>query len=380
MKVREIVLTAAMSAFLLGLAARPANAQEAESVADDSASATEISGPQQQTPEELRQLVAPIALYPDALVAQVLAGAGYPTEIVLADRFLQGNTDTDAQKRAQEVNETDWDPSVKALTQFPSVLQNMDKNLSWTSQLGEAYTTQPDDVMAAVQYMRQQAQTAGNLTSNTQQTVTSQDSTIVIQPASTDVVYVPAYNPWAIYGYPIDAYPGWVTVPGIFYAGPTVYWGYGWGVGYYGGYGWGWNHWGYNWGGRNIVYNHNVYVNTSHTFTNNNNWHSSTWNNNNGNNHAGYSPNNNWHGGAGQPTGFHPTPGTPNNGNLRVGGSPSPVIAPAGNNGLGRSSGWGGGMHSDAFSGFNRGGNVGGFSSRGAGSFGGGRVGGGVRR
>jgi hypothetical protein len=417
MKVRKIILTVAMSGFLMGLAAKPANAQDAESMSADSASATQTTEPasaqqpQPQTAQELQQLVAPIALYPDALVAQVLAGAGHPTEIVEADRFMQGNTDTDTQKRAQEVNDMPWDPSVKALTQFPSVLQNMDKNLSWTSQLGEAYETQPQDVMTAVQFMRQQAQKSGNLTSNSQQTVSTQGSTIVIQPASTEVVYVPAYNPWAVYGYPIGPWPGWVSVPGIFYAGPTVYWGFGWGVHYYGGFGWGWNHWGYNWGGGgNIIYNNNVYINNTHTYINNNNWHSNTWNNNNWNNNHGYSPNG-WHGGGITPGGggIHPTPGTPANGNNgwhgggggfapSNGGNSEHGLSPdntgwhsnggwnrsssgfGGNSGWGRSSGWGGGMSSGAFSGFNRGGNAGGFASRGAGSFGGGGRMGGFRR
>src|SRR5580693_10435898 len=159
--------------------------------------------PAQQTPDELDQLVAPIALYPDALVAQVLAASVHPTEIVEADRWMQANTSLKGQALAQEVDQMPWDPSVKALTQFPSVLANMDKNLSWTSSLGEAYTNQEQDVMSAVQTMRQRAQNSGNLTSNTQQTVTSQGSTIVIQPANPQVIYVPAYNPWLIYGGPV---------------------------------------------------------------------------------------------------------------------------------------------------------------------------------
>src|SRR6202021_3383320 len=104
---------------------------------------------------------------------------------------------------AQAVDQERWDPSVKALTAFPSVLGNMDKNLSWTSSLGDAYYNQQQDVMDAVQVMRQRAQAAGNLQSTPQQTVQDQDSTIVIQPTSTDVVYVPAYDPWLAYGDPL---------------------------------------------------------------------------------------------------------------------------------------------------------------------------------
>src|SRR5690349_1859724 len=112
----------------------------------------------QQSPEELQQLVAPIALYPDALVAQILAASTYPTEIVEADRWMQSNSGLQGKQLAKEVNKQPWDPSVKALTQFPSVLANMDKNLSWTSSLGDAYVNQEQDVMDAVQVMRRRAQ------------------------------------------------------------------------------------------------------------------------------------------------------------------------------------------------------------------------------
>src|SRR6266851_4595696 len=101
----------------------------------------------QQSPQELQQLVAPIALYPDALVAQILAASTYPTEIVEADRWLQNHSELKGQNLADEVDKQSWDPSVKALTQFPSVLENMDKNLSWTSSLGDAYASQQQDVM-----------------------------------------------------------------------------------------------------------------------------------------------------------------------------------------------------------------------------------------
>jgi Protein of unknown function (DUF3300) len=138
----------------------------------------------QQSPQELQQLVAPIALYPDALVAQILAASTYPTEIVEADRWLQSHSDLKGEQLAGEVDKQAWDPSVKALAQFPSVLANMDKNLSWTSSLGDAYANQQQDVMDAVQAMRQQARKAGTLNSNEQEKVTDQSNTIVIEPAS----------------------------------------------------------------------------------------------------------------------------------------------------------------------------------------------------
>jgi hypothetical protein len=158
-----------------------------------------------QSPEQLQQLVAPIALYPDSLVAQILAASTFPEQVVEADRFVQSHPGLQGEALGQEVDQQPWDPSVKALTAFPSVLGNMDKNLSWTSSLGDAYYNQQQDVMDAVQEMRRRAEEAGNLKTTQQQTVTSQDSTIAIQPASPDVVYVPAYDPWLVYGGPIVA-------------------------------------------------------------------------------------------------------------------------------------------------------------------------------
>src|SRR6201984_910646 len=174
----------------------------------------------QQTPEQLQQLVAPIALYPDSLVAQILAASTFPEQVVEADRWVQARTDLKGDALAQAVDQQPWDPSVKALSAFPSVLGNMDKNLSWTSSLGDAYYNQQQDVMDAVQVMRQRAQEAGNLETTEQQTVTTQDSSIVIAPASPEIVYVPAYDPWVVYGGPIAAWPGWYPYPGIWYGGP----------------------------------------------------------------------------------------------------------------------------------------------------------------
>src|SRR5216683_4925999 len=206
--------------------------------------------PVQQPPQELQQLVAPIALYPDALVAQILAASTYPTEIVEADRWMQRHSDLKGEELAGEVDKQPWDMSVKALTQFPSVLENMDKNLSWTSSLGDAYANQPKDVTDAVQAMREQARKAGHLDSNEQEQVTTQGNTIIIEPANSEVVYVPAYDPWLVYGAPIVAYPGWYPVPGIFGGGVGLSFGIGFGIGYFGGFGWGWGHWGYDWHGR----------------------------------------------------------------------------------------------------------------------------------
>lgn len=221
-----------------------------------------------QTAEQLQQLVAPIALYPDELVAQVLAAATYPTQVVEADRWLQEHPDLKDKKLAEEVNKQHWDSSIKALTQFPSVLANMDKNLSWTSSLGDAYVNQQQDVMKAVQAMRKDAQDTGNLKTTSQQVVTSQGQTIVIEPAATDVVYVPTFDPWLVYGVPIAVWPGWYPYPGLFWSGPGITFGVGFGIGFFGGYGWGWHHWGCDWHGRTVVFNHTTFVSHSRTFIN----------------------------------------------------------------------------------------------------------------
>src|SRR3989441_6807618 len=299
--------------------------------------------PAQLSPQELQQLVAPIALYPDALVAQILAASTYPTQIVEADRWIGSHPSLKGKNLADEVDKQPWDPSVKALAQFPSVLENMDKNLSWTSSLGEAYANQEQDVTDAVQQMRQEARQAGKLDSNEQENVTTQGNTIVIEPANPDVVYVPAYDPWLVYGAPIVAYPGWVPVPGIFFAGPEISFGFGFGIGFFGGFGWGWHNWGYDWHGRRVIYNHNTYISHSRTIVNRNNF-----------NHGGRNFN---HAGGAQGGGPARSPAFQ--------GSKAPHGQP--------------GTRSGAFSGFDHGGNVRGFSSRGRSSFGGGFHGGGGR-
>ncbi|MBV9308668.1 MAG: DUF3300 domain-containing protein, partial [Acidobacteriaceae bacterium] len=160
---------------------------------------------------ELQQLVAPIALYPDALVAQILGAATFPDQIASAAGWLQQNKHLTGTALMQAVDTQSWDPSVKALTQFPSVLDNLAKNLSWTSALGEAYGTQAADVMSAVQVLRAKAQAAGNLKSGSQITVVQQSpQVIVIQPTSPQVVYVPQYNPAVVCGTPYVT-PGYST-------------------------------------------------------------------------------------------------------------------------------------------------------------------------
>ena len=292
----------------------------------------------QQTPEQLQRLVAPIALYPDSLVAQVLAAATFPDQVVEADRWVQANPDLKGDDLGKAVDQQPWDPSVKALTGFPSVLGNMDKNLSWTSSLGDAYYNQQQDVMDAVQAMRQKAEQAGNLKTTQQQVVNTQGSDIDIEPADPDVVYVPAYNPWLVYGYPVLAWPGWYPYPGIWFGGPYLSFGIGFGIGWYGGFGWGWGHWGFDWHNHYAVYNHGRYFSGSRTFYNRNNF------------NRGVA-----HGGA-----FHPGVGArPFEGNRQAARG---YAAPHGESGV----------RSGAFSGYDHGGETRSYSSRGRTSVGGG--------
>jgi hypothetical protein len=223
-----------------------------------------------QTPEQLQDLVAPIALYPDSLVAQILAASTFPEQVVEADRYVQAHPDLKGKALADAVNNMPWDDAVKALTAFPDVLGNMDKNLSWTSSLGDAYYNQPQDVMDAVQVMRHKAESAGTLKSTPQQNVTTQGSTIVIQPAQPDVVYVPAYDPWVVYGPPIYPWPGWYAYPGIWFGGPFLSFGVGFGIGFFGGFGWGWPHWGFNWYNHRILFHGSPWYSRSATFYNRN--------------------------------------------------------------------------------------------------------------
>jgi hypothetical protein len=224
----------------------------------------------QPSTQELDQLVAPIALYPDALIAQILAGATYPTEIVEADRWMQQHPDLKGDALAKAVDAQSWDSGVKALTQFPGLLGMMDQNLSWTSSLGEAYVNGQQNVLDAVQVMRQRAQQAGNLKSTQQQSVTTQGNTIVIEPTDPQLVYVPEYDPWIVYGDPLAFYPGWIGVPGFFFDGPGIGFGAGIGIGLFGGFGWGWHSWGTDWHRHGLIHGNHPYISHGREFGNRN--------------------------------------------------------------------------------------------------------------
>jgi hypothetical protein len=239
----------------------------------------------QQTPEQLQALVAPIALYPDSLVAQILTASTFPDQIAVAAYWLEQNKSLTGSTLMQAVDKQSWDPSVKALTQFPSVLENLSKNLTWTSSLGEAYHDQQADVMAAIQTLRAKAKAAGNLKTTPQVTVVQQSpQVIVIQPTNPQIVYVPQYNPTVVYGTPyvVPGYSGWdVAAAGIigFGAGIAV------GAMMSGGCcSWGYSSWNCGWHGTAVVYHGGGYYGNSA-------WHGGYYN---GGYHSSYGYNNNY--------------------------------------------------------------------------------------
>lgn len=266
------------------------------------------------TADQLQQMVAPIALFPDQLVALVLAGSTYPDQLTSANALVTQNPNLTGASLVSTADQQPWDPSVKALTGFPAVLSQMASNMNWTTALGQAYYNDPTDVLNAVQAMRQRALAAGHLKSTQQLTVSvappqvtpqyvpapdvpliydgpaiipPPPETIVIAPAQPDVVYVPYYNPAVVYGAPVAYYPGYTYAPPVFAPGRSVTVGvisFGAGIvvgaAIFGHVGWGWHNWGMHWappprfgpsgpGGGwrpSVVYNHTTYI--SRTTTN----------------------------------------------------------------------------------------------------------------
>ncbi|MDB5858349.1 MAG: hypothetical protein JWQ76_2038 [Ramlibacter sp.] len=219
-------------------------------------SAAPVVVPAAQPSARAQQLVAPIALYPDPLVAQILTASTNPGEVAQASDWMGLNPSLAGTDLAAQVDSQLWDDSVKALTQFPTVLKNMDSNLAWTTALGQAYLGNRQDVLDAVQLLRHRAYAAGKLQDTSAQTVTVQGPTIAIEPTDPDFVYLPAYDPWRVYGAPIAAYPGWVGVPGSYYPGADLYFGDALGIGLLAGFGWAWNDWGFDWHARRMIHGH----------------------------------------------------------------------------------------------------------------------------
>jgi len=219
--------------------------------------------------QELDQLLAPIALYPDALVAQILMASTYPLEVVEAARWSKANPGVKDKALEDAMQKQAWDPAVKALTAVPQVLGHMNENLSWTQKLGDAFLADQKPVMATIQSLRAKAQTAGNLKTTPEQVVKTEvvesKTVYIIESAKPEVVYVPTYNPSVVYGswwYPYPPYymypPGYVYAPGLAFATGVVVGAAIWGN--------------CNWGGNNVNVNVNRYNNFNKTNIQNNNF------------------------------------------------------------------------------------------------------------
>ena len=219
---------------------------------------------QVMSPEQLNDLVAPIALYPDPLLSQVMVAATYPLEVVQAFQWLQKTPGLQGADLTSAAAEQNWDPSVQALVVFPDVLKRLNDDISWTTALGNSFLAQQQDVMDAVQRMRAQAQQAGKLQSTPQETVTTDNEDgrgyIEIEPANPDVIYVPVYDPAWIWGPPLYyPYARWYYPPrSVIYGGVGFGFGGGINIGLAFGGGWhGWGGWGWRpgWGTRTVIVN-----------------------------------------------------------------------------------------------------------------------------
>jgi hypothetical protein len=214
---------------------------------------------------DLEQLLAPVALYPDNLLAQILAASTYPAQVAAADQWLhqaqqQGYASSDQIAEGAQA-QGDWDPSVKALTAFPQTLDTLNQNLQWTTALGNAYYNQPQDVMQTVQVLRERAQQAGNLENTPQEDVTDDQGYIGIEPTNPEEVYVPSYNPWNAYGDSIAPYSGFSALDtlgsligeGFMHFGPGI------AMAAFDRFPFGWMGWGLNWLSHAVFFNHSAY-------------------------------------------------------------------------------------------------------------------------
>lgn len=211
---------------------------------------------------QLDDLVAPVALYPDPLLSQVLVASTYPLEVVEAQQWLEHNKSLTGANLMNAAKQQNWDASVQALVAFPDVLAKLNQDVRWTTDLGNAFLAQQSDVMQAVQHMRALAQANGKLATTPQETVANQtqngQSAITIEPANPQIIYVPTYDPAYIWGPPI-----WGAYPALYY--PTFGFGFypGFNVGlFFGGWGWGgWGGWGWgpNWFGNTVIVNNNFF-------------------------------------------------------------------------------------------------------------------------
>jgi hypothetical protein len=212
-------------------------------------------------PDQLDTLVAPIALYPDALLSQVLVASTYPLELVEAGQWLQQNQNLQGPRLVDAARQQNWDPSIQALVVFPDVIERLNSNIRWTTDLGNAFLAQQADVMNAVQRMRAEARAAGKLNSNTEETIATDTqggrTAIEIQPTNPEVMYIPTYNPEGVWGAPDDGYYPPLYYPDAGFGvgfGPGIYLG-----GFFGGLGWGGWGWGPNWFNCSIFENGNFF-------------------------------------------------------------------------------------------------------------------------
>jgi hypothetical protein len=229
---------------------------------DSDPSSVATSEPQSWTEEQLDNLVAPIALYPDPLLSQVLVASTYPLEVVEADRWLQQNKRLQGQALIDAARQKPWDPSIQALVAVPDALAKLDQDIRWTTDLGDAFLAQQEDVMNAVQRMRARAEDNGRLSSTMQQAVRTQNQggqqVIEILPTSPDIVYVPTYDPFYVWGPPVYGY-----YPDLYYPA----YGFGFGSGFnlafcFGGWR-GWSSWGWgpNWFGGTVFVDNGFFRN-----------------------------------------------------------------------------------------------------------------------
>jgi len=244
------------SLIALLLTLNPSFGQTATTAPSDSNARASVNT---RTSSQLEQLAAPVALYPDSLLAQIFMAATYPIEVVQTSRWLKAHGDLKGEKLKEALADERWDPSVKSLVMFPSILGRMNENLDWTQDLGDAFLAQQQDLMKAVQRLRTKANEAGNLKSTNEQKVVVEKEIIRIEPADPEIVYVPVYNPTVVYGpswvYPVWTYPTMMVAPGYivgsnavaFSAGVTV------GAMMFGGCNW---------------HSHNVYIINNHYYGN----------------------------------------------------------------------------------------------------------------
>ena len=219
-------------------------------------------------PDQLDSLVAPIALYPDPMLAQTLAASTYPLEIIQLQQWLAKNPGLKDKALADAVEKEPWDPSIQALAGLPDVVKRLADDIQWTTDLGNAFLAQQSDVMDAVQRMRKKAQDTGNLKSSEQQKVETKvienKSVIVVEQANPQIVYVPSYDPVVVYGPPVYPYPPiYYPPPGYYAAGMAISFGVGVMMGAFWSGGWGW---GCGWGGNN-----NININNNNNFNRNSN-------------------------------------------------------------------------------------------------------------